>query len=158
MKCSSVPIGAIAPDFAFTDDRGASGRLSEYQGRCVVLVFFRGHWCQSCRRQLAQLATAVDTMRSLGSELLAISSDGSPPSDADSRGLPIVVDADLRIIDQYGVRDRDAVDGRQIARPAVFILDPAGVVRFCHVGSHRQDRPAVGAILLAIESISERHL
>jgi hypothetical protein len=33
-----------APEFALADQLGATVRLSDYRGRKVVLVFFRGHW------------------------------------------------------------------------------------------------------------------
>lgn len=124
----------------------------------MLLVFYRGHWCQSCRRQLAQLAGEYETVQSMSAELIAISAD---PLDS-TRGFPaasgwrfpIVGDSELQVIDRYGVRDPDDTEGRRIARPSVFLLDPAGIVRYAHVGLHRQDRPALGSILLALETLS----
>ena len=66
---------------------------------------------------------------------------------------PVLSDVGLSAIDRYGVRHEDKPEGRRIARPALFVLDRAGVVRFAHVGEHLRDRPAIGAILLAIEAI-----
>jgi hypothetical protein len=34
----------LAPDFALEDSEGRLHRLSDYRGRRVVLVFYRGHW------------------------------------------------------------------------------------------------------------------
>ncbi|MBA2520729.1 MAG: redoxin domain-containing protein [Chloroflexia bacterium] len=158
MKSATVPIGASAPDFDFLYN-GVTARLSVLRGRVVVLVFFRGYWCQSCRRQLAQLGSAYDTIRSLDAELIAISAASSVPLEPIARGddheFPVVADADMRVIDVYGVRDRDDPEHPRLARPAVFILDAAGVVQFCHVGAHRQDRPALGSIMIALESIGD---
>ena len=67
---------------------------------------------------------------------------------------PILSDVALTAIDRYGVRHEDEPKGRRIARPSLFILDRAGIVRFAHVGEHPRDRPALGAILLALEAIA----
>ncbi len=69
--------------------------------------------------------------------------------------LPYAVlgDPDLATIDRYGVRHVDEPKGRQIALPSVFVLDRAGVVRYLHVGEHERDRPSVGALILALESL-----
>ncbi len=158
MKSLQVPIGTVAPDFPLSIASASERRLSSLRGKAVVLVFYRGHWCQSCRRQLSQLAAAYELIRSLDAELIAISAD---PED-DTPGatfdrvwcFPLISDRHLTVIDLYGVRDDADSSGRQIARPATFVLDPDGIVRFCHVGADRQDRPAVGSILLALESLA----
>ena len=35
----------------------------------------------------------------------------------------------------------------------LVILDRDGVVRYAHVGEHPRDRPTLGAILLALETL-----
>lgn len=65
----------------------------------------------------------------------------------------LLSDVELTAIDAYGVRHRDEPKGRQIARPAIFLLDANGVVRYAYVGEHERDRPAIGTILLGLESI-----
>ncbi len=37
-------VGAVAPDIALTDQRGAPLRLADLRGRNVLLVFYRGFW------------------------------------------------------------------------------------------------------------------
>jgi hypothetical protein len=39
-----VTAGDLAPDFRLADERGEVHQLSQYRGRNVVLVFYRGHW------------------------------------------------------------------------------------------------------------------
>lgn len=39
-----VRVGEIAPDFRLPDQRGHVHTLSEYLGKKVVLVFYRGYW------------------------------------------------------------------------------------------------------------------
>ena len=39
-----VRVGDRAPDFTLTGADGRSVSLSDYRGRFVTLVFYRGHW------------------------------------------------------------------------------------------------------------------
>ncbi|HWP85897.1 MAG TPA: redoxin domain-containing protein [Terriglobia bacterium] len=36
--------GVMAPDFRLQDQDGKVHQLSDYRGKNVVLVFYRGHW------------------------------------------------------------------------------------------------------------------
>ena len=45
--------------------------------------------------------------------------------------FPILSDPDLVAIDDYGIRHKEAsIEGSDVARPAVFILDREGIVRW----------------------------
>ncbi len=67
--------------------------------------------------------------------------------------FPVLCDPDLAVINRYGVFHVDEPHGYIAARPAVFIIDEWGIVRYCHVGEHSRDRPAIGTLLLALESL-----
>lgn len=100
-------------------------------------------------------------MRDLGGALLAVSAE--PPEVtreaqaalATPYPFPVLPDPTLSVVDRYGLIDPQETDavGRRLSRPALFLLDRAGVVRYAHVGEHARDRPAVAAILLALETM-----
>lgn len=100
-------------------------------------------------------------LRDLDADVLALSAE--PPAAARAAiaslptpyPFPILTDATLTTIDNWGIADPTESDeeGRRIARPALFLLDRAGVVRFAHLGEHARDRPALGALLLALETM-----
>lgn len=46
--------GKEAPDFEFTDINGKKGKLSDYRGREVVIVFW-ATWCTFCRYEIPDL-------------------------------------------------------------------------------------------------------
>lgn len=102
------------------------------------------------------------TIQDLGADLLAIAAE--PPavlraalaSEATaSYPFPLLPDPDLAVITPYGLADPAETDddGRPIARPAFFLLDRQGIVRYAHVGEHARDRPALPALLLALETM-----
>jgi hypothetical protein len=39
-----VQAGDVAPDFRLLDENGTVHQLSDYRGKNVVLVMYRGHW------------------------------------------------------------------------------------------------------------------
>ena len=52
---------------------------------------------------------------------------------------PLLIDKDRSVIKRYGVYHWLGIDAYNIARPATFIIDKAGTVRFIYVGSHQFD-------------------
>jgi len=49
----------------------------------------------------------------------------------------LLADVEGEVIRRYGIWD----DEGQIARPAIFVIDPSGIVRYSYVGEDFADRP-----------------
>ena len=66
--------GEPAPDFTLPAvGREGTVTLDDYRGRSpVLLAMFRGLYCPFCRRAIAQLGVATDSLKALGVETLAI--------------------------------------------------------------------------------------
>lgn len=157
MKSEVLPPGTPAPDFVLTDHLGRSHRLQQYLGQVVLLVFYRGFWCNSCRRQLGQFRSEFQEFADREVTVLAVSVE---PADETRRAIkdesiPFVFlrDPTLEVITSYGVRHRRDGDEPDIAHPGVFVLDQEGIVRFAYVGAYPEDRPALGTILLALDQL-----
>ncbi len=159
MRSTVVPIGTAAPPFALPAVDGTVRALSDYLGSKVVVVFYRGHWCGACRQHLTALREAVLTIEDAGAAVLAISAEPleRARSSAATDGLTFTIlsDEELVAIDRYGVRHEGEPEaaGKAIARPSLFVLDRAGIVRFAHVGEDPLDRPTIRLILLALETL-----
>ncbi len=70
--------------------------------------------------------------------------------------FPLLADIDRRVIQEYGVFHHNEPKGRPISRPATFVLDGKGVIRYRYVGDSPPDRPAVEAILDAIPALESQ--
>lgn|GEM_PF-1447204 len=70
--------------------------------------------------------------------------------------FPILIDADRAVIKRYGVYHQFGIDGVNIARPSVFVLDAAGIVRWQHIGRNQFDRPTMQQIDEALEGLLAR--
>jgi peroxiredoxin len=61
--------------------------------------------------------------------------------------FPFLVDEDRTVTKAYGIYHRLAHDAINIARPASFVVDRKGILRFVYVSSDQKDRADVGLVL-----------
>ena len=87
----------------------------------------------------------------LGAEILAISTDDLSQAQQaiDVIGLefPVLSDQDAMVIEEYGVL------ASGISRPATFVLDRDGAIRWQYVGHSRSDRPTNGEIISQLQDL-----
>jgi peroxiredoxin len=69
-------------------------------------------------------------------------------------GLPfnILVDESRRVVRAYGVWQWLGLDAWNISRPALFLIDSDGSVRYSFIGKSQEEFPAHEEILRAIEA------
>ena len=67
-------------------------------------------------------------------------------------GLPfdVLVDESREVSQAYGVWHRIGLDAWNIARPALFLIDPDGSIRYSFVGESQEEFPAHEEILKAL--------
>ena len=70
-------------------------------------------------------------------------------------GLPfnILVDDTRDVIKAYGVWHRVGIDAWNIARPALFLIDAGGIIRYAYVASRQDEFPSHEEISTAIGSL-----
>lgn len=134
----------------------------------LVLVFVRGYngsICPYCSaytsglisnfKAIAQRDTDVllvypitkpDESQRLDEFLRATFRLSSPP--AGQTPFPVVLDIGLKAVDALGIR-------KDLAKPATYILDKQGQVRFAYVGSTLSDRPSIKAILKLLDALKQ---
>jgi peroxiredoxin len=101
----------------------------------------------------------VDSFRSLNFDVIAISADdfvGANDMTVDTGGrIEFFSDPSATFIRQIGLADRDDSVDHIIARPAIFVIDAEGIVRYRYVSRAPADRPTSALLLLAVESLAQ---
>jgi len=116
--------------FTALDVRGDNFNASSYLGRSnLVLLFYRGYWCATCREELLDLKDEYDSITHQDAEVVAISTDSIDEAKnmAVDLKLPykVISDPDHRITDMYDVYDSE----NGTAFITMFLVDKTGVVR-----------------------------
>ncbi len=150
-----VTVGQAAPDFSLPAVSGKQVRLSDFQGKkMVMLSFVPAAWTPVCSDQWPGYNLARPLFEKFDTTVIGISVDNIPTLDTWTRqmgDLWFEVVSDFwphgKTSDDYGVLRSDGMADR-----AVIIVDKAGVVRYTHVGDINV-RPELGMIIKALEQI-----
>lgn len=152
---------------SFVDQVGAPVSLADLtRSKPVVLVITRGNTtpiCPYCSTQTARLISDYEQFVKRGVEVVVV----YPVAAAGDVGhldgflanvrrllndpnrqvpFPVWFDIELKAVDQLGIR-------KDLSKPATYIIDRAGQVRFAYVGAHLADRPSNQSLLDQIDQL-----
>ena len=118
----------LAPQFSLPNQRGASQRLVDGQGKPLALMFFRSD-CTQSQRQLQTLQAAWPQWQAGGLGLLAVRMDGNlSVAAAEAYSFP-VLDADEATSAVYNIFYRYLFERRRdMPLPTTFLLNASGAV------------------------------
>lgn len=143
--------GARAPSFRLASTAGGEVALEDFRGRHhVLLAFFPLAFTSTCTAELCAFSDDLDAFEALGAKVLGVSVDSVPALAAFRRqhGMTVELLSDFKreASRAYGVLMADTF----FSRRAYFLIDPEGVVRWCHVERELADRRANDELLAAI--------
>ncbi len=141
-----------APPFSLPDQKGRPHTLGEYLERGpVLLAFHRGTWCPNCRRKFSELAQHSPVYVGRGIQVVTVVAQSSDVVRryVEDQGLPfnILIDESRDVLRAYGVWHRLGLDAWNIARPALFLIDRAGAIRYSFVSNRQDEFPTHDEIL-----------
>lgn len=67
--------------------------------------------------------------------------------------FPVLADAERKVVKEYGVYVRANFESVNIARPANFILDTEGIVRYIHIASIQTEYPKDAEIFATFDAM-----
>jgi peroxiredoxin len=159
MERRRLQAGDLAIDFSLPDLESNTPRaLSEWRGKAVVLLFYRGPWCGVCQQHLGRVRKRYVEIRENGGEVVAVF-PGKPeylrPYYLERKiPFPMLADENSTVIGAYDVRNHWAFLHRGIPHPAAYVIDCNGIVRFADVRRQHFFRVPVGALVAKVDELA----
>ena len=129
-----LEIGMKAPDFSLPDKDGNTVRLSDFQGKKVVLYFYPKDNTPGCTRQACAFAASYEQFKAQDATVIGISKDSvaSHLKFAQKYDLPFILlsDPELQAIQAYGVWQEKKLYGKVsmgVVR-TTYIIDEQGII------------------------------
>ena len=126
--------GKKAPAFALKDQKGDTHRLSDYEGRPVILYFYPKDDTPGCTQETCEFQAQLPTLKPSKAVVLGVSilDEKSKAKFAGKHGItfPLLADADHAVAEKYGVWQERSLYGRKymgIAR-TTYLIGPDGKV------------------------------
>lgn len=154
-------------DVEFVDPQGQPMKLRDRIGeKNLIVVVTRGYnntICMYCSTQTARLMANYKDFSRRNAEVLVVfpvETDKDSPHLKDfivavkdnnetkaEIPFPLVLDVGLKAVDSLGIR-------AHLSKPATYIIDRSGNIRFAYVGESLADRPSVKAILEQLDALA----
>ena len=149
------------PGISFIESSGEERKIGDLApGKTLVVVVTRGNTvpiCPYCSTQTARLIKNYDAFKELGAEVAVVypieTGDDSSRltnflEDVKTRlddasnpvPFPVLLDVELKGVDQLGIR-------KDLSKPAAYVVDAEGAVRYAYVGENLADRPGISVLL-----------
>jgi peroxiredoxin len=150
-------VGLQAPDFTLMNQDRQPVTLSEQRGRPVVLAFFPAAFSSVCTKELCTFRDSLAALDKAEAQVFGISVDTffalKAFQEQQRLTFPLLSDFNKQVIRDYGVYNEDMIGLKGIAKRAVFVLDPKGIVRHREVLDDARNEPDYGAALAAAGAV-----
>ena len=136
-----------APDFVVKNLKGQDVKLSDFNGK-VVLLNFWATWCGACREEMASMQNLYSTLRADGVEVLAVSIDRWNEDRIqeyvknNQLTFPVLLDQNQNVRKKYHV----------MGLPTSYLIDGEGKIRGYASGARTWDSTDSQELFLSLKS------
>jgi len=156
MAGGNVEVGSQAPDFTLMNQDRQPVTLSADRGKPVVLAFFPAAFSSVCTKELCTFRDSMARLNAANAQVYGISVDTfftlKAFQEAQHLTFSLLSDFNKEVIRQYGVFNEDMIGLKGIAKRAVFVIDPSGVVRYKEVLADARNEPNYDKALATVGS------
>lgn len=155
-----------APDLQVPLAGGGEWHLAERQpDHFTMIVFYRGHHCPVCRKQLTELNRRIDEFNERGVDVIAISGDPAERAERSADEwkldrLAIGYELSETAMREWGLFVSSAIKDTEPARfnePGLFLIEPDQTVFFESIQSMPWGRPQIDDLVHAIDFVLEKN-
>jgi peroxiredoxin Q/BCP len=130
----ALQVGDAAPQFAAKDQDGKEVKLSDFEGKKVILYFYPKDDTPGCTAQACNLRDNYEAILNKGYVVLGVSVDSEKSHVKFIKKFdlpfPLLADTDHAIVEAYGVWVEKSMYGRTYMGTArtTFVIDEKGVI------------------------------
>jgi peroxiredoxin len=151
-KPGGLAVGDDAYNFSLPDSTGKKMSLKDVQpGWYLLMIFYRGHWCEACRNQLLDLKADIERFNKLKTAIACISVQDTQTSAEFTAAwkfpFPLLSDTNFEAIDAYGFRHVKGHEEKDISKPGIVIVSPDKKVAYKYLGHSPVDLPTNSDLL-----------
>lgn len=131
-----LEVGTKAPDFTLCDQNGREVKLSDYQGKKVILYFYPKDNTPGCTKQACGYSESIEDFHVANCEVIGISKDtvASHKRFEEKQNLKITIlaDPELDVIRQYDVYHEKNMYGKKVMGVVrtTYLIDEEGTIVF----------------------------
>ena len=150
-------IGDKAPEILGLNENGEEIRLSNYQGKKIVLYFYPKDSTSGCTAQACNLRDNYTELRQAGYEVIGVSVDDAKSHQKfiAKNELPftLIADTDKKLVEQFGVWGEKSMYGRKYMGTfrTTFIINEEGVIEKVFLPKEIKTKTHAEQILKAID-------
>ena len=138
--------GSFAPLFELPSPSDELVSLHHFAGSPLVILFYRGRFCETTDRFLTAWQDMYSRIRDLGAELIGVSADTLEAIDVTKDALRLsfllLSDPECQVGAAYGAYVDRRTSGRKFTYPALFVLDRNQAVAYWTVSSGPKGLPS----------------
>lgn len=144
-------VGDKAPDFTAKDQDGNTVKLSDFEGKqAVLLYFYPKDNTPGCTKEACGFRDRLDSLKKEGVAVLGVSMDNAESHKKfikdQSINFPLLVDADGTITELYGSK----MPAGKMARRVSFLIDKSGKI------THVTDAPSADKHLAEMKTAVDK--
>ena len=150
-------IGDKAPEILGLNENGEEIRLSNYQGKKIVLYFYPKDSTSGCTAQACNLRDNYTELRQAGYEVIGVSVDDAKSHQKfiAKNELPftLIADTDKKLVEQFGVWGEKSMYGRKYMGTyrTTFLINEEGIIEKIFLPKEIKTKTHAEQILEAIQ-------
>lgn len=133
----SVKVGDVAPDFTLMSSEKEQVKLSSYEGKNVVLLFFPLAFTGVCTTELCNMRDDIASYNNLDAEIIGVSVDSFFTLEkfkAEQKlNFTLVSDFNKEVSRSYGAFYEEFFGMKGVSKRSAFVIDKTGKIQYAEV-------------------------
>ncbi|WBX74235.1 thioredoxin-dependent thiol peroxidase [Tenacibaculum pacificus] len=132
---TTLKVGDKAPSFESVDEKGNTIKLSDYQGKKLVLFFYPKASTPGCTNEACDLRDNYQSFLAKGYAILGASADSAKRQqnwiNKHDLPFPLLVDEEKEVINAFGIWGPKKFMGREYdgIHRTTFVIDENGIIK-----------------------------